>query len=126
MSLRIAFMGSPDFAVPTLEAILAAGHEVVCVYSQPPRPAGRGKQLTKTAVHEVAERHGIEVRTPENFRAAGGPGGVCGAETGCGGGGGLRLASAEADPRCAAAWVVSISMARSCRAGAELRRSIAP
>lgn len=70
MSLRLAFMGSPDFAVPVLEAILAAGHEVVCVYSQPPRPAGRGKQLTKTAVHEVAERHGIEVRTPENFRAA--------------------------------------------------------
>lgn len=70
MSLRLAFMGSPDFAVPVLEAILAAGHEVVCVYSQPPRPAGRGKQLTKTAVHEVAERHSIEVRTPENFKAA--------------------------------------------------------
>jgi methionyl-tRNA formyltransferase len=70
MSLRIAFMGSPEFAVPTLEAILAAGHEVACVYSQPPRPAGRGKQLTKTPVHEAAERHGLEVRTPENFRAA--------------------------------------------------------
>ncbi|MFT3725741.1 MAG: methionyl-tRNA formyltransferase [Hyphomonadaceae bacterium] len=68
MSLRIAFMGSPEFAVPTLEAILAAGHEVACVYSQPPRPAGRGKQLTKTPVHEAAERHGLEVRTPENFR----------------------------------------------------------
>ena len=70
MSLRLAFMGSPEFAVPTLEAILAAGHEVACVYSQPPRPAGRGKQLTKTPVHEAAERHGIEVRTPENFRAS--------------------------------------------------------
>ena len=70
MSMRIAFMGSPEFAVPTLEAILAAGHEVVCVYSQPPRPAGRGKQLTKTPVHEAAERHGLEVRTPENFRSA--------------------------------------------------------
>lgn len=70
MSLRIAFMGSPAFAVPVLEAIIAAGHEVACVYSQPPRPAGRGKQLTKTEVHEAAERHGIEVRTPENFRAA--------------------------------------------------------
>ena len=70
MSLRIAFMGSPDFSVPTLEAVLAAGHEVACVYSQPPRPAGRGKQLTKTAVHEAAERHGIEVRTPINFKAA--------------------------------------------------------
>lgn len=70
MSLRIAFMGSPDFAVPTLERILAAGHQVACVYSQPPRPAGRGKQLTKTPVQAAAERHGLSVRTPENFRAA--------------------------------------------------------
>lgn len=69
MSLRIAFMGSPDFAVPTLEAILAAGHEVVCVYSQPPRPAGRGRQVTKTSVHQAAEQRGLRVRTPENFRS---------------------------------------------------------
>ncbi|MDP3737776.1 MAG: methionyl-tRNA formyltransferase [Hyphomonadaceae bacterium] len=68
MSLRLAFMGSPAFAVPTLELILAAGHDVPCVYSQPPRPAGRGKELRKTAVHETAERHGIEVRTPVNFK----------------------------------------------------------
>ncbi len=70
MSLRIAFMGSPEFAVPTLEAIIAAGHDVVCVYSQPPRPAGRGKELRLTAVHAVAQRHGIPVRTPVNFKAA--------------------------------------------------------
>src|SRR5687767_6981433 len=69
MTLRIAFMGSPDFAVPTLEALIAAGHDVACVYSQPPRPAGRGKQIQRTPVHEAAERHGIEVRTPENFKA---------------------------------------------------------
>jgi methionyl-tRNA formyltransferase len=69
MSLRLAFMGSPDFAVPTLEAIISAGHEVACVYSQPPRPAGRGKDLRRTPVHEAAERHGIEVRTPLNFKA---------------------------------------------------------
>ncbi len=68
MALRLAFMGSPDFAVPTLESILAADHDVACVYSQPPRPAGRGREMRKTAVHEAAERHGIEVRTPENFR----------------------------------------------------------
>ena len=62
---------SADFkAKVALEAIRGAGHEVACVYSQPPRPAGRGKQLTKTAVHEAAERHGIEVRTPLNFKAA--------------------------------------------------------
>lgn len=70
MSLRLAFLGSPDFAVPTLEAILAAGHDVACVYSQPPRPAGRGKEMRKTAIHETADRHGIEVRTPENFKHA--------------------------------------------------------
>jgi methionyl-tRNA formyltransferase len=64
MTLRLAFMGSPEFAVPTLEAILAAGHDVACVYSQPPRPAGRGKELRRTAIHETAERHGLEVRTP--------------------------------------------------------------
>lgn len=69
MSLRIAFMGSPEFAVPTLEAIIAAGHNVVCVYSQPPRPAGRGKELRSTAVHGVAEKRGIPVRTPVNFKA---------------------------------------------------------
>ena len=69
MTLRLAFMGSPDFAVPTLEAIVSAGHEVACVYSQPPRPAGRGKELRRTAVHEAAARHGIEVRTPLNFKA---------------------------------------------------------
>ena len=68
MSLRLAFMGSPEFAVPTLEAILSAGHDVACVYSQPPRPAGRGKQIQRTPVHEVAERHGLTVRTPEDFR----------------------------------------------------------
>ncbi len=62
-------MGSPDFAVPTLEAIIAAGHQIPCVYSQPPRPAGRGKQLTRTAVHEAATRHGLDVRTPLNFKA---------------------------------------------------------
>ncbi len=69
MSLRLAFMGSPEFAVPTLEAIIAAGHDVACVYSQPPRPAGRGRELRPTSVHMLAERHGLPVRTPVNFKA---------------------------------------------------------
>lgn len=69
MTLRLAFMGSPDFAVPTLEALILAGHDVACVYSQLPRPAGRGKELRRTAVHATAARHGIEVRTPLNFKA---------------------------------------------------------
>src|SRR5919106_3346816 len=71
MSSRIVFMGTPDFAVPTLRAILAAGHEVVGVYTQPPRAAGRGMGLRKSPVHEVAERAGMVVRTPERLRSAG-------------------------------------------------------
>jgi len=61
-------MGSPDFAVPTLDALAKAGHDIVAVYSQPPRPAGRGKDDRKTAVHQRAEQLGIEVRTPRSLR----------------------------------------------------------
>lgn len=68
--MRIAFMGSPTFALPTLEALLDAGHEIVCVYSQPPRPAGRGKQERPTPVHEFAAARGLEVRTPKSLKKA--------------------------------------------------------
>ena len=67
--LRIAFMGSPDFAVPTLQALIDAGHEIVCVYSQPPKRAGRGKKLRPTPVHAFAESKGIEVRTPKSLKS---------------------------------------------------------
>jgi methionyl-tRNA formyltransferase len=60
-------MGSPAFAVPSLEALVTAGHEVIAVYAQPPRPAGRGKTERKTAVHERAEALGIPVRTPKSL-----------------------------------------------------------
>ena len=66
--MRIVFMGSPEFAVPSLNALVEAGHEVVAVYTQPPRPAGRGKAEQKTAVHQRAEQLGIEVRTPRTLR----------------------------------------------------------
>lgn len=66
--MRIIFMGSPDFSVPALEALVEAGHEIVAVYCQPPRPAGRGKADRKTAVHERAEQLGLEVRTPRTLR----------------------------------------------------------
>jgi methionyl-tRNA formyltransferase len=69
--MRIVFMGSPDFAVPSLNALVEAGHEVVAVYAQPPRPAGRGKADRKTAVHVRAEQLGIEVRTPRTLRDSG-------------------------------------------------------
>jgi methionyl-tRNA formyltransferase len=62
-------MGSPAFALPALEALLAAGHDVVCVYSQPPRPAGRGKKERLTPVHAFAAEHGIEVRTPKGLKS---------------------------------------------------------
>src|SRR4051812_30569262 len=67
-TMRIAFMGTPDFAVPTFEALLEAGHDVVAVYSQPPRPAGRGKTPRPSPVQRAAEAHGIEVRTPLTLR----------------------------------------------------------
>lgn len=64
-------MGTPDFAVPTLDALLAAGHEVVAVYTQPPRPGGRrGRELTPSPVHRRAKEAGIAVRTPERLRGA--------------------------------------------------------
>jgi methionyl-tRNA formyltransferase len=63
-------MGSPGFAVPSLNALVEAGHEVVAAYAQPPRPAGRGKSDRKTAVNERAEELGIEVRTPKSLRDA--------------------------------------------------------
>ena len=66
--MRIVFMGSPDFAVPSLNAIVEAGHDVVGVYAQPSRPAGRGQAERKTAVHERAEELGISVRTPRSLR----------------------------------------------------------
>jgi methionyl-tRNA formyltransferase len=70
MIMRIAFMGTPEFAVPTLDALLTAGHEVVAVYSQPPRPAGRGKGLRPSPVQQRAEAAGIEVRTPLSLKGA--------------------------------------------------------
>ncbi|XSG81621.1 MAG: methionyl-tRNA formyltransferase [Methyloligella sp. ZOD6] len=66
--MRIVFMGTPDFAVPTLKAILAAGHEVVAVYSQPPRAAGRGMKLRLSPVHAFAEEQGLPVFTPESLK----------------------------------------------------------
>jgi len=68
MSLKVVFMGMPEFAVPSLSEILSSGHEVVCVYTQPPRKSGRGQKLTKSPVHQFAELMGLPVRTPESFR----------------------------------------------------------
>lgn len=66
--MRLAFMGTPEFAVPTLDALVAAGHEIVAVYTQPPRPAGRGKKLNPSSVQARAEQLGLLVRSPVSLR----------------------------------------------------------
>lgn len=69
--MRILFMGTPDFAVPVLDALVEAGHDIAAAYSQPPRPGGRrGKALTPSPVHARAEALGIEVRTPLSLKGA--------------------------------------------------------
>jgi methionyl-tRNA formyltransferase len=68
VTMRLAFMGTPEFAVPTLDALVAAGHDVAAVYTQPPRPANRGKKLTPSAVHQRAEELGLLVRSPLSLR----------------------------------------------------------
>lgn len=68
--LRIVFMGTPDFSVPALRSLIESGHDVVCVYTQPPRPKGRGYDVQKSPIHRVAEEHGIAVRTPKTLTPA--------------------------------------------------------
>jgi methionyl-tRNA formyltransferase len=68
--MRIIYMGTPDFATPALTALADAGHEIAAVYSQPPRPAGRGKALRPSPVQEKAETMGIAVRTPVSLKDA--------------------------------------------------------
>ncbi len=67
---RLVFMGSPDFSVPTLARLLDAGYEVACVYSQPPRPAGRGHRERLSPVHAFAESRGLPVHTPRSLKSA--------------------------------------------------------
>ncbi len=66
--MRLIFMGSPDFSVPILETLLDAGHDVVCVYAQPPRPAGRGHKERLCPVHAFALNRGLPVRTPKSLK----------------------------------------------------------
>src|SRR5690606_28242611 len=69
--MRIIFMGTPDFAVPALAALIEAGHEVVTAYTQPPRPGGRrGRELTPSPIHRFARERGIDVRHPVSLKGA--------------------------------------------------------
>jgi methionyl-tRNA formyltransferase len=66
--MRLAFLGTPDFAVPTLAALMEAGHEMACVYSQPPAPRGRGQAMKPSPVHAFALERGLPVRTPASMK----------------------------------------------------------
>lgn len=68
MPLRLAFMGTPDFAVPALQALIGSAHEVLCVYTQPPRPKGRGHKVQLSPVHKLAKKHHIPVHTPKSLK----------------------------------------------------------
>jgi methionyl-tRNA formyltransferase len=70
MTLRLAFMGTPDFAVPTLAELIAQGHDIAAVYSQPARPKGRGMALEPTPVAKFAASAGLEIRTPPSLKTA--------------------------------------------------------
>ncbi len=67
--MYLIFMGTPEFAVPALEALLASGHEIIAVYTQPPRPAGRGMKLTPSPIHTLAEKNNIPIFTPASLRS---------------------------------------------------------
>lgn len=71
MSLRLVFMGTPDFALPALQTLIDGPHEIVAVYTRAPKPKGRGHEVQKTPIHLLAEKHGLEVRTPKTLRDAG-------------------------------------------------------
>ena len=115
-------MGTTGFVLPSLEALLAAGHDVAAVYTQPPRPAGRGHQLRRTPVHEAAERLGLEARTPRTLKDpdAQAEFAALGADLAVVGAYGLLLPRRSSTPR---AWAASTCTPRSCRAGAARRRS---
>jgi methionyl-tRNA formyltransferase len=68
--MRLVFMGTPDFSVPVLKALIAAGHDIAAVYTQPPRPAGRGMAERRSPVHDLAATQAIPVRTPATLKAA--------------------------------------------------------
>src|SRR6201995_4726881 len=70
MTLRLAFMGTPEFAVPTLAELIAQGHDIAAVYSQPPRPKGRGMETAPGPVHRFAETAKLPVRTPLSLKSA--------------------------------------------------------
>ena len=68
-AMRLIFMGTPKISVPALSMLLNEGYEIACVYSQPPRPSGRGHRMSPSPLHKFAKENGIDVQTPENFKS---------------------------------------------------------
>ena len=119
MTLRIIFMGTPDFSVPTLKALAEAGHEILAVYTQPPRPAGRrGLELKPSPVQREAERLGIAVRCPVSLKTS--------AEQNAFAALGADVAVVRARSWRRRSWAALTAMPRCCRAGGVRRPSTAP
>ena len=114
--MHIIFMGTPDFAVPALGAVLAAGHEVVAVYTQPPRAAGRGLAARKSPVQLFAESRGLAVHTPGSLKSAEEQARFKSLNADAGVVVGLWADPAEGDPRSATLWLLQ----HSCLASAAL------
>ena len=118
VTLRMAFLGTPDFAVPTLAELIAQGHDIAAVYSQPPRPKGAGMAMETAPVHKFAETRGLDGAHARVAEGRGRATGLRRARSGCRHGGGLRPAFCPRRFWRRPGWAVSIFMARFCRAGA--------
>ena len=126
MPLRLVFMGTPDFAVPTLLALAAAGHDIAAVYTRAPKPAGRGMELQATPVEREARRLGLDVLTPKTLKDEAAQAGFPRPQGRCRRGGGLWPDPAESRFSKRRSSAASTCMPRCCRAGAAPRRSTAP
>ncbi len=118
MTLRLAFLGTPDFAVPTLIELIGQGHDIAAVYSQPARPKGRGLAAEPSPVARQAELHGLVLRTPESLKSADAQAEFAALALDAAIVVAYGLILPKADPRCAAprlfqsAWFAAAALAR--------------
>ena len=124
--MRVVFMGTPEFALTALKALAAAGHDIVCVYSQPPRPAGRGHKERKSPVHAWAAERGVAVRTPRTLKDADEPRefAALGADVAVVAAYGLILPNAVLDAPCQGCINIHASLLPRWRGAAPIQRAI--
>ena len=96
--MRIVFMGTPESAVPSLQRLLTDGHDIVAVWTQPDKPAGRGEKMRVSPVKAFALEHGLHVEQPRKIKIDESKRSVCVLQRGCGGGSGLRTDSSRGIP----------------------------